>query len=224
MGIYKKLINAVFYCDADKAMSLMQKNAYSKQWLNDIGVFDTPLPLYYIALCAQAILSDAEDPWSADFELIRQKMLNGCKRILAFMKSEYDFDVDSEIDYEKYTEYFYAADKDETDEDILWAPVQRILDEGKSQLDIDLYCAVERFQYDLVDQLLQAGANPRTLIEDGFALDRIGTECSFLDTQICPLWKAYYHSSRTTSIDEGAISDLLGWAAHEKMYNLLVKI
>ena len=223
MDIYEKLINAVFYCDADKAISLMQENVYSKQWLNDIGIFDTPLPLYYIALCAQSILSDAEDPWSAEFEPIRLKMLNDCKRILAFMKSEYDFDIDSEIDYEKYTDYFYAADKDETDEDILWAPVERLLEEGISQLDIDLYCAVERFQYNKVAMLLEAGANPRTVIEDGFAVDRIGAECSFLDVEVCPFWKDYHMYRRFMPIGEMVISNLIGWASHEKMYNLLTR-
>lgn len=223
MGIYKKLINAVFYCNAEKAISLMLANSYPKQWLDNIGVFDVPFPLHYISMCAQAILSDADDPWSKDFEPIRIKMLADCRCILEFLVNEYGCDIDCEIDYQKYTDYFYAAEKDATDEDILWAPVQRILDEGKSQLDIDLYCAVERFQYDLVAQLLQAGANPRTLIEDGFAIDRIGAECAFLDTQICPLWEAYYHKNNTTTIEYEEISDLLGWAAHEKMYNLLTR-
>ena len=101
----------------------MQANNYPKQWLDNIGVFDVPFPLHYISMCAQSILSDADDPWSTDFEPIRIKMLADCRRILEFMGNEYGCDIDCEIDYQKYTDYFYAAEKDATDEDILWAPV-----------------------------------------------------------------------------------------------------
>ena len=118
----------------------MQANNYPKQWLDNIGVFDVPFPLHYISMCAQAILSDADDPWNKDFEPIRIKMLADCRRILEFMGNEYGCDIDCEIDYQKYTEYFYAAEKGATDEDIKIATAKASIDTPTANINISAMC------------------------------------------------------------------------------------
>lgn len=78
MDKYEKLIKAVFYCNRDEVISLMRSHTYSKTWLDDIGLFCAPFPLYYISLCIKTILADIDISWKEDFEPIRAKLLAGC--------------------------------------------------------------------------------------------------------------------------------------------------
>ena len=130
------------------------------------------------------------------------------------------------VEYQLYHDDFYCDYPDETIEDQLMVKsIQELLDVGVRRIDIDLYCAGAKFNYSEVKRLLKEGANPAAWLPDpfpsGFQLDdRIGAECSFLDTQIAH----FLYSKKTKApLYRGFMGDLVGWAAHETMYDLIEK-
>ena len=56
--------------------------------------------------------------------------------------------------------------------------------------------------------------------EMGNCFSRIGNECAFLE---CELHNAIFEEHTNQEIDKQYIPDLIGLAAHEKMYSLLEK-
>ena len=47
--------------------------------------------------------------------------------------------------------------------------------------------------------------------------------CSVLSTIVVPQWELFYEKRCLSRIKEQDLCDLIGWAAHEKMYDLLTK-
>lgn len=78
------------------------------------------------------------------------------------------------------------------------------------------------FQYEEVERLLKLGADPKVDIGDCQAVSRISVECAFFSTIVVPMWENFYENKRLTRIRVQELCDLIGWAAHEKMYDLLV--
>lgn len=93
---------------------------------------------------------------------------------------------------------------------------------GYRQVDLDLYCAAVRFQYGEVERLLKLGADPKVHIDDCQTLSRISVECAFLSTIVVPKWELFYEKKCLPRVNEQYLCDLIGWAAHEKMYDLLL--
>ena len=116
----------------------------------------------------------------------------GCAKLMAYWKTKFNYPVEQELDYTSYTNLFFAASPDETDDEVLLSSLLELLNEGYGQVDIDLYCAAERIQYGEVERLLKLGADPEVDIDDCKAMSRI-------------------------------LCDLIGCAAHEKMYDLLTR-
>lgn len=144
--------------------------------------------------------------------------------LLQFWHERFNVDTDEIIDYKKYEEYFFCFSDDETAEDVFLDPIQKFLDNGCLKIDLDLFEAVEKFQFDKVRNLLLQGANPNANLlpiddknsDDYFnCLDRIGTECGYLCTcQIFPIIKNDVWCSNY-ALDAQNIGDLIGWATHE---------
>lgn len=195
----------------------METNNYPRTWLDNIRSMN--IPIYYITQCNARLLS--EDSWSERFQPLAFSMREGCSKLMTYWKTKFKFPVENEMDYWKYKEYFYSDSDDEPDEEVLWNPIQVLLNKGLTQADIELYCAVVRFQYDKTLDLLNKGANPRASFDGSDAVDRIGAECAFLSTMVVPVWENYY-DKKNFPINEQDLCDLIGWAAHEKMYDLLV--
>ena len=86
-----------------------------------------------------------------------------------------------------------------------------------------MYCYVCKFGFENVELLLKQGADPNvTFFEDtdnemGNCFDRIGDECAFLE---CELRNVMFneHSNQKPNVTGRDICDLIGLAAHEKMY------
>lgn len=91
---------------------------------------------------------------------------------------------------------------------------------GIKEIDIDLRCNVEKFNFEEVERLLLDGANPYVEIpdDDDNCFDRIGGECSFFNNE---LFDAIIGNTYERDLDV-EIPDLIGLAAHEKMYHLLM--
>ena len=219
MDNYEKLLSAVYFNDAATAIQLMETNDYPNECLDNILSMD--IPIYYITQCYARLLSD--DTWNEKGMPIILSMRKGCSELMSYWNTKFNYPVEQELDYTSYTDLFFAAFPDDTDDDLLSFTVQELLNMDYRQVDIDLYCATVRFQYEEVERLLKLGANPEINLCDSQALNRICIECAFLGTEITPECERFYANRSLVPIQPHHICNLIGWAAHEKMYDLLTK-
>ncbi len=230
----RALLYAVVLNDVEATKTLLATLEY-KSLLEDIGLLSKPFPLHYISLCNEVIYRDA-DEWRVKDWAITQRD-KSCAMV-EFWKEFYGVNEFEKIDYRTYYDDFYCVDPDDTDEDILWAPKSKFIEVGNREIDVDLYCAVCRFDFERTLHLLEMGANPNVNLYDKpeseleewekfdgwHALDRIGTEESYLATETFWILRdAETDMIKRSWIDGGTISKILGIAAHSEMYELLEK-
>lgn len=230
----RALITAVVLNDVEETRTILAKLEDMGQ-LEDIKLLSKPFPLHYISLCNEVMWRDI-DEWK-DKEMAKRNR-DKSYAMVEFWKEFYGVSDFSPIDYRKYYEDFLCAYPDDTDEDIMWAPKSKFIEAGNREIDVDLYCAVCRFDFDRTQQLLDMGANPNIALyekpeselnkwekHDGcHALDKVGTEESFLIQETLWLLKeAETDMVKRSWIDDNTISKLLGIAAYSEMYRLLDK-
>ena len=222
------LIKATFHNCYEVVKKLVESEEFDKSILEDIGLMNIPFPLYYITMCYKKVMWTGFREEVLPFVKEQQKSID---LLLDLWKNQFGVDTEATIDYKKYEDYFYCLSDDETIEEVFMDPIELFLENGCRKIDLDLFEAVDKFQFSKVKELLQKGANLNANLapindnqDDYFnCLDRIGGECSYLCTcQIFPLIKephgAWYINY---PIGDQEIGDLVGWAAHEEMYNLL---
>lgn len=225
------LLKAVTSNDVEDVRALIER-VECKAIIDDIALFSHPFPLHYITLCYEAIWRDADD-WE-DKEWANATK-NSTNAMLEFWKEYYGVDSFPRIEYRTYSEDdFYCAKDDETDEDLLFHSKSELVAFGNREIDLDLYCAVERFQFDKVEELLRQGANPRAEIYDGLnnhdvpfdswsAIDRIDGEVCFLCCETMDFMRQLLSKKAHWFIGEMLFHNILSLAAHSEMYELLRK-
>lgn len=223
------LIKSVYHNMYDVVVDMVKSSRFNNRLLEDIGICEMPFPIYYITLCYKRVM------WQDFIEETMPMVLEQRKRIddlLLFWEENCGVDIHQKIDYKKYSELFYCADETDSIEDVFFDDIQKYLDNGCRMIDLELFEAVEKFQFERVKDLLEKGANPEAKLisidekdkNDYYnCFDRIGMECSYLcSCEVFPMLKkklgAWYINYAITDKDLG---DLLGWAAHEDMYKLL---
>jgi hypothetical protein len=223
----EKFLNAVFYTDTDEFFKLVEEGGFSTLFTNDMKIFSNDaLPIHYITICWDIILSKYNEFKDEYKQKVYEKK---CKndRIKEFFIKEQHLDMEH-IPFQSYSGHFYSDDTDETAEDCLCCSLEDLQKAHYRQIDIDLYCYVCKFDFENVELLLKQGANPNvTFFEDtdnemGNCFGRIGDECAFLE---CELRNVMFneHSNQKPNVTGRDICDLIGLAAHEKMYSLLEK-
>ena len=232
MTYKERLIKAVFHNQYGLVKDLLTSDEFDKKILDDTGIFEyAPFPLYYITMCYKHFM------WNDYIKEVMPMVLRHRKNIDALLelwKNEYGIDVTQKIDYKKYERDFFCTEDSKTTYDVLWDPVEKFLKAGFRRIDIDLYEAVEKFHFDEAEILLKQGANPDVDLlpiddldsnDPWNCLDRIGNECSYLCTcevffQLKIVNEHWYQNWPITSKE---IGDLIGLAAHEDMYKLLIQ-
>ena len=221
--VHTPAILAVFYARPDMLNSIIDEGRFNKALLKDAKVLCRPFPVWRISQCWEVISSMTG--WREDVQADVEDFRKRNEEVMRIFKERLDV-VFTPIDYQQYYDDFFCDFPEDTvEEQLMVDSVQELLDAGVRQIDIDLYCAGAKFYYDEVERLLKEGANPTAWLPDpfpsGFQLDdRIGTECSFLDTEI-----AYYlyTEKHTEPLYRGDVGRLVGWAAYETMYALIEK-
>lgn len=217
----RELTEVVFNID-DKRFKILVTDGYlNNSVFKDIHFFNgTPLPLHYITICWDIILSNYNE-WKEGYRDIVYKRKCQNDKIKEVFVSQFGIDMD-DILYSNYCDYYYSQPEDATVEDCLWETKENLIGQGVKEIDIDLYCSVVKFDYEQAEHLLQCGANPRAWIPcegENQCMDRIGTECSFLEIE---LDRVIMGSSYVKDYERDLMY-LIGLAAHEKMYRLLSK-
>ena len=224
------LLKAVASNDVEQTRALITKDE-CKSIIDDTALFLRPFPLHYVTLCYEAIWRDADERKDKEWALAVQNSTNA---MIEFWKEYYGVDGFPRIEYHIYNEDFYCAWDDETDEDILFKPKSEFIAFGKREIDLDLYCAVERFQFDKVEELLKQGANPLAEIYDGLndndvnfdfwsAIERIVQEVGFLRCEVTGFMHQLFSKQAYWILGEELFRNILGLAAHLEMFALLKK-
>lgn len=115
MGQFEKLLLAVYCNDAETAIQLMEINNYPKKWLDN--VLSMNIPIYYITQCNNRLLVD--NTWSERIMPVILSQREGCAKLMAYWKTKFNYPVEQELDYTSFTELFFAAFPDETDDELL---------------------------------------------------------------------------------------------------------
>jgi len=227
-SIKQQLINATFMNDYDLVVKLLDSQQYDESVINNIGIFSIPFPLFYVTMCYKRTMWTDFNNDVMPFIIEQRKNID---LLLNMWRDRFGANVDAAIDYKKYGEFFFCDDDSYTLEDIFCGiTIDKYLENGCRQIDLELYASVSKFNFANVRELLELGANPDADLipvdRDDICncLDRIETECSYLCTcQIFPLIMTETEKvlDNHTNVKFQDICDLIGWAAHEDMCALL---
>ena len=230
-------IRATLLSDLEALKSALDK-LEDRSTIEDIRLFCKPTPLYHLSLYNQMVWDPAFWGWEGregeGGDMIRW-MKQRTAEVLAFWKEYLGVEEFDEPNYQHYAGVNYlAADNDESDEDILEGKRENFIAQGCREIDIDLYLATNRFEYDKVERLLQQGANPDAELhcepedEDGYyhfdwASHCIGSEECWLSDNLFPIFDDLY-VGKDIEIDYFRhCEELLGLAAYIKMDKLFEK-
>ena len=228
-------IKATLLSDLQELKSALDK-LEDKSIIEDIRLFSKPTPLYHLTLYSQMVWDPVFWGWEGrnGGDMIKW-MKQRTAEVLEFWKGYLGVEELDEPDYKQYAGMDYlAADDDESDEDILDGKREDFIAQGCRDIDIDLYLATNRFEYEKAEILLQQGANPDAELhcepedEDGYyyfdwAGNRVGDEVCLLSDNLFPVFEAHY-AGKDIEIDYFRhCEELLGLASYVKMDKLFEK-
>lgn len=216
-------INAAFYADPVLLQQLIDEGNFPKSLIEDTGILNVPFPIWRIPQCWEIAMGNDPKIYRDEIQGEVADFMERNAKVKAIFTEAFAVEY-SPIDYQQYHDYFFSKDPEESDVDIImednWAEIYRY---GTRDIDLKLFCATERFDFPMVKDLLEQGADPYApAYSDASAstFTRIGDECSFLCT--CELSWAWAPGQRH-NVNVRNIGDLIGWAAHEEMYRWLEK-
>lgn len=210
--------------DLDTIKSIAKEHDLKDYKIYNFGA-DQDFPIWAIPKSLLYIIGNPEE-WKSPYDEIVIPLKLRLEALINWWKDEMGVDADKDVDYQQFADYFFSSEMDDTPEDILLeddidALVKLV---GCQMIDVDLYCAASRFDYAEVERLLKAGANQHAKlfdVEDIVA--RISTEASYLDTQWNHRWFAAIAEDGKINDVPSFMDELVGYAAHEKMFALLKK-
>ena len=214
-----KYIKAVFNFDVDTFKTLLENEPFDVALLSDIKFAEgVPCPIYWITQCWE-IIFEAPGEWKEEY---RQTIVENKRKNLEIKKIfEERFDVVFKpIDFYNTDFWFYRNEREDSFEDVFWGESRdEMIARGRRAIDLDLYVAVNKFDFKETERLLKAGADPAYEIPEAenSCMDRIGTECALLDIDL----HGIIIDGKQYNPDECDLVNLVGLAAHEKMYSLL---
>ena len=215
------LILAVFLNYDELVGRILDSGKYNDKALLDITenrIFGIPVPVYYLSRCWEICLGHE---FSESFNPTAQKNYKSAKNILNLFKEKLGIEEFS-IPFNKIFPACWYCEKD-TDEEILEGPRNYYISQGRRNIDLDLYIAVETMNFEKAKELLEQGADPLYKhCTDGITtiLSKCGIECSYQATCMTgPIIDSPTSWIYSISLDE--IGELFRWAANEAMWELL---
>lgn len=215
----KEIVKAVFEIDFDRFQSLCGDNNDVLSLCNDSD--DLPYPLHFITICWDVILG-YWDEWKEEYKPILKKRKDENDKFKSYF-AELGLDMTG-IPFSNYWDCFYCDEPDATVEECLGDTEDELKKKGFRDIDIELACCVNKFQFERAEELLEQGADPiknRTDEEDEYddCVTRIYREVQYLYSEMTEKMlgkKGLGHFERN-------LEELLSLAAHEKMDHLLDK-
>ena len=228
--VSNQLLEACLFSDLEGIKEGL-KEVSDRSVLEDVNLYSIPTPLYHLTLLNQMVFDT--EYWT---DLVDDKqevvvwMEERTRSVIDFWKEYYGVEGLPQPKYEDYTiDDFFCAMLEDDDEDILDAPKDVLIQRGCREIDLDLYLATDRFQFNKAEALLRQGANPLAPLircEDSEygeqACDRIDTEISFLALELLPVYREVL-VGKSPEINDNEYRVLLGLAEHIKMSKLFEK-
>ena len=149
------LIKATFHNNYELVCELLEWDEFDESIIRDIGLLNVSFPLYYITMCYKRTMWGE---FRADIMPFVGKQRKNIDKLLQLWRKRFGVDVNETIDYKKYEAYFYCLSDDETDRDVLLNPRCKYTENGCRNIDIDLFIAVDKFQFSKVKELLETNA------------------------------------------------------------------
>ena len=228
--VSNQLLRACLFSDLEGIKDGL-KEVSDRSVLEDVNLYSIPTPLYHLTLLNQMVFDT--EYWT-DIDDDKQEavawMEERTKCVIDFWREFYGVDELPQPKYEDYTiDDFFCAMLEDDDEDILDAPKDAFIQHGCREIDVDLYLATNRFQFNKAEALLKQGANPCAELHysgnpdhGDWAYHRIGAEVVFLALELLPLYKEAF-DGQTPTLHGEEYRDLLGLAEHVKMEKLFEK-
>ena len=221
--INNDLANAIFNINVEKVKTLLDSNKYDPTTFDNIcTISEHYCPIHWITQCWEIILENP-DSWREDLQDIVRHKKKDNQEIKDILVNKLNIDY-TPIDIHNNELWIYMYDTEEDFEDYFDCTKEEMLSRGHNEMNLDLYYAVNTFNFEETERLLKLGANPNYYIpeEQSWCFDVIAPRCTdystdlgdvlFADTEISPLENDYRD-----------LAYLLAWAVNEKMYNLLCK-
>lgn len=183
---------------------------------------DLPYPLHFITICWDIIFGYVLEEWKEEYkEFVRKRKVENDKFIAFFRRLGLDM---TKIPFPNYWEEFYCYDPEDTIEDCLDMTEDELKKKGFRDIDIELACCVNKFQFEKVEHLLELGADPlKNWAEDddehNTCVTRIYSEIQF----IYSYFVGKILGKEELDDFERDLYGLFNLAAHEKMNHLLDK-
>ena len=229
--ILDELFIAIYFNNLEKVIEIKRKypEIYSKNENYKIDGEKT-FDLKNLTFFNKSIWKD--DNWKYEILPFIKKNRENTEKMLEFWKIETgNNNIQREIEYNQYYEYFFCSDPNDPEENetVILDKITYFLEKGFREIDLRLYNRVACFDFAETKILLEKGAKPDIkFYEDEFdsdAISLIGGECSYLATcQVVPSFEIYEKNGawNYNNLPE-LFSDLIGLAAFEDMYYLLEK-
>jgi len=221
------LFIAIYFNDLEKVIEIKSKfpEIYSKKecfLIEGKMLFD----LKNLTFFNQTIWN--VDNWKDEIMPLILNNRQNTEKMLNFWRAELGKNnIQREIEYNHYCDYFYCVDPNDPDEDekVILDTIPYFLEKGFREIDLRLYNRIACFDFTETKKLLENGAKlDINFYEDGAssALSFIGDECSYLAScEVIPEFKLYKTKGfvKDYCIIE-RFGDLLGLAAFEDMNKL----
>lgn len=222
MTTNQKYINAVFNFDAETFKTLLNTEPFDESLLQDFKFSEeVPCPIYWMTQCWEIIFAHPEECKEKYRQIIEENKQRNLE-IKRLFEEKLNV-VFKPIDFYNTDFWFYRNERDDTFEDVFYDDTkEKLIAKGYRGIDLDLFVAVHKFDFEETERLLKLGANPSCEIDEDSCYHRIGAECGFLDTELQGI---FIKRVQRNPFEDNArdLIDLVGWAAHKSMYSLLLK-
>ena len=211
-------INAVLQVDADRFFQVIEEKPLASYLLTDTQLIPhVQFPLHYITMCWNTILNKYDEYLKEYRDVVYRKKLQN-DRLKRYFEQTFGLQMDS-IPYADYHDCFYCDDPEDTVEDILDETESDLIEKGYSKKDIDLHCSVCKMDFEATKRLLEEGANPETTFSDDS--DSCWDHVCLEDASLSQELDDWIVGKEVKSFDTDEVTNLIGYAAYESMYNLL---
>lgn len=231
----QQYLKAVLEIDATRFFNIVEQYGFPKTLLNNIpidiyeyafhrrGILEwnkkLKFPLHYVTACWHEILTF--------FILLEDKSIGETAyylkekntKIREYFCSQQKIDM-NDIPYSDLWMMFNTSYPEDGVEECVMDTEESLFAQGVNKKDIDLYCAVSKFQFNEVVRLLNAGADPTAMMgsEKETCIQMIEDKRDFYTMLVAPMIK----QKKTDNDVCMDICDIVGLAACQKMYMCIV--
>ena len=214
-------VSAVFNIDVDEVKRLLASSDVDKTLIDNVCSKEFHFcPINWITQLWEVILA-SPDSWREDCReriIKKQKDNLEIKRVL---KEKLDI-IYTSISLNNNDLWIYRWFADDSFEEFFDCTKEDMINKGHKAIDLDLYYAVNQYNFKEAERLLKLGANPiyKTPEEGSWCLDLVGGRCSLYCMEIGHI---LLEDQKQSGRDYRDLAYLLAWGLNEMMYELLSK-